>query len=109
MGTPVRWPPVKSPIWSEIIPGQQRQPIDPEYLPHDVSDDFDGVRIRFLDSGLNAHLVPVIIFSRNQGQPVTFDVHIIAVIARPPWFSIVIEPCQRDGIVLSAHCYGLGP
>lgn len=95
-------------IWRKAIRGQQRQPIDPEYLPRNVPDDLDGVRIRFLDSGLNAQLAPIIIFPRNQGQPVTFDVHIIAVVARPTGFGVLIEPLKRDGIVLSVYRYGLG-
>jgi hypothetical protein len=54
-------------VWSEIVRGQQRELIDSEYLPSDVSHDLDGVRIRFFDSGSDVHLALVVVFRRMQG------------------------------------------
>jgi hypothetical protein len=53
-------------VWSEVH-GQQRELIDSEYLPSDVSHDLDGVRIRFFDSGLDAHFAFVVVFPRLLG------------------------------------------
>lgn len=94
-------------IWGLIVPGQQHQPINPEHLPRDVFDRLNSLQIRFPDSGLNADLALAIVFPRTHRQPVPLNGHIVAVVTWAAGLGVMIEPLERDGIVLAVCCYDL--